>query len=129
MMERIPSSEDLYLIAFSWPACSRLLITLDVVGIRHVRYRLRYDAHIRVGGSSGDYERTWLVHDAYLKKQRGIPSFEMAPRMKKSQSDSTAIALEAPRVLICAVRLAIKMFFSCSKVVYCNMGLMTKKRA
>ena len=51
----------------------------------------------------------------------------MAPRKKKSKSESTATA--APAAWSLLVRLAISEFFSCSNAVYWMIGFMTRTRA
>jgi hypothetical protein len=59
-----------------------------------------------------------------VQREPGVgngPSLEMAPRKKKSQSESNATAAVAPADLSRKVRLAIKRFLSCSKVEYCNL--------
>lgn len=53
----------------------------------------------------------------------------MAPRRKKSRSDSTATAVAAPAAWSLLVRLVISEFFSCSNAVYWMIGLMTRTKA
>lgn len=55
-----------------------------------------------------------------------VPSFESAPRKKKSQSDKTAIAVPSPVARSFAVLRLTNRFLSCSNTVYWITGLTTK---
>ena len=58
-----------------------------------------------------------------------LPSFESAPRRKKSQSERAATAATMPAARSLDVRLAIKKFFNCSKTVYWMIGFITRINA